>query len=105
MSNEHGPWTWVGVTNCDSGWGHYCVAPVGSDKQVCIISNQPLSVARLIAAAPALLKVAEAVEWMDVAAGQGECMTICPWCENEKHEGHAPDCIRQAAIAQARGGE
>ena len=54
----------------------------------------------MIAAAPDLLRVLEAVEWVyNSREGQGECQ----WCRELERDGHAPDCQRQAAIAKARG--
>lgn len=73
--------------------------------------NEAEQRAHIIAAASALLKVAEAVEWVEARRlrydredGEEEyTVSVCPWCQQEDWDGHAPDCIRQAAIAQARG--
>ena len=56
-----------------------------------------------IAAAPQLLEALEAVEWVS-DDNYPEQPPGCPWCGNYRRNGHAPDCLRQAAIAAARGG-
>ena len=60
--------------------------------------------AALIAAAPDLLALVEAIEWLEHTPW-GESFTIhgCPWCHEAQWDGHADDCKRQAAIAKARG--
>ena len=53
-------------------------------------------------AVPDLLKVLEAVEWIE---GPEQCPDdYCPWCGNmEFQKEHAPTCERQQAIKKARG--
>lgn len=63
----------------------------------------------LFAAAPDMLKVLEAVEWVDINThtdGTGyDSHYICPWCGNSSKEGHAETCKRQAALKKAQGGK
>jgi hypothetical protein len=43
----------------------------------------------------------EQVEWVGEACGVfGEC----PWCLNDRLEGHKLDCARQSALGQSEGG-
>lgn len=56
------------------------------------------------------LKAVEWVDGQDAAAGMGgEMEQVCPWCSKvgttDDGWAHEPDCIRQAAIAKARGRE
>jgi hypothetical protein len=37
------------------------------------------------------------VEWFDTT-GPDYPGEYCPWCDNDYHDGHAPDCPRQAAL-------
>ena len=57
--------------------------------------------AALLAAAPLLLAALEAVEWAE-SPFVDALEPFCPWCCCVT-EGHKPDCVRQAAIAAARG--
>ena len=58
--------------------------------------------AELAAAAPDLLAVLEAVEW--VADPDDPKRVYCPWCGNyRKPYGHSPECEREIAIAKAKG--
>ena len=42
----------------------------------------------------------EAVEWVfDPVLEELQC----PWCKKYKCQGHAPDCLRQAALKKTRG--
>ena len=55
----------------------------------------------VIAAAPELLELVQAVEWVvDENFPDGE---VCPWCGNYQFIGHAPDCPRQRALKKALG--
>ena|SRR5262245_9749180 len=45
-----------------------------------------------------LRAVVEQVEWVYHDAGYCEC----PWCHNTPEETHKPDCVRQAALSEAR---
>jgi hypothetical protein len=45
-----------------------------------------------------LLEVVKAIEWK-----MGRSGWRCPWCGNLQEQGHAPDCLRQVAIAAAEG--
>lgn len=65
-------------------------------RVICEFVNATDEEALLIAAAPDLLKALEAAEWFEDEFGRW-----CPWCEHRSNEGHAPDCLRQAAIAKA----
>ena len=56
--------------------------------------------ALLWAAAPDLLAALRAVEWVGTGWGQEY---ECPWCNGRRDEGHAQDCLRQAATKKARG--
>jgi hypothetical protein len=51
-----------------------------------------------LAAAPDLLALAEAVEWVDIA-NRG---LACPWCGG-KYPQHQPSCPHPRALAKARG--
>ena len=42
-------------------------------------------------------ELVEVVEWVQDAYNVS---ALCPWCDNERVSGHAPDCPRQAALAQ-----
>jgi hypothetical protein len=53
---------------------------------------------KLIAAAPDLLEVLRAVEWLDDRG-----IFYCPWCDYLRDSGHSEDCPRQQAIAKAEG--
>jgi hypothetical protein len=44
-----------------------------------------------------LRKVIEQVEW--VYSSDEMDQYVCPWCDQYKVNGHAPDCSRQAALA------
>ncbi len=65
-----------------------------------------------------LLEVCEKVEWICDPVFQDENIKFCPWCfgikpdqwnvnfkaqELEVNIGHSEDCLRQAAIAAAKG--
>ena len=52
--------------------------------------------ARLIAAAPALVALVNAVEWVRDVEGNFHC----PWCYALKEIDHFEDCKRQQALAQ-----
>jgi hypothetical protein len=41
-----------------------------------------------------LEEVLEAVEWMPAPGS----VIRCPWCGNERQQGHAPDCARQGGL-------
>ena len=52
----------------------------------------------LIATAPALLALVEAVEWIHLTWGG----MMCAWCKGI-YPNHASDCSRQRALAQVQG--
>ena len=62
--------------------------------------DEQVANAYLFAAAPELLIALKRVEWIDDGDSMGK---HCPWCGWYEHAGHADDCLRQFAIAKARG--
>lgn len=60
----------------------------------------------LHAAAPALLAVLEAVEWVFYGDYEGVTEHTCPSCLNFRYKaGHDPDCQLDAALKAARNKE
>ncbi len=60
--------------------------------------------ANLIAAAPDLLDTLERVEWISEWANiEYHGKRSCPWCHRLEDMGHAADCLRQLAVAKAKG--
>jgi len=57
--------------------------------------------ARLIAAAPDLLALVDALEWARSAMYSKNF--YCPWCLHYRENGHASNCPRQAALAKVEG--
>ena len=58
----------------------------------------------LMAAAPIMRTVLESVEWVFIdESSSGKSLYLCPWCKQWKHQGHASDCQRQAALSKAKG--
>ena len=92
---EHtpGPWEWDYNETVIADEG-LVIAKI--DPNRALLLKYTLANAALIAAAPDLLALVEAVEW--------DWDDICLWCGNEKRYGHADDCPRQCALARARGG-
>lgn len=46
-----------------------------------------------------LLATLEAVEWMR----QEGIGNVCPWCERDDFDDHAPDCQREVTLAKVKG--
>jgi len=103
-------WKWVDNGLLDTEAGDYILwatMPVPDDAVVCVKPEYE----NMIAAAPLMLAALEAVEWVDgqePAPGMGGMMEqVCPWCDkvgtSDDGWAHNPGCIRQAAIAAARG--
>ena len=98
MAHTPGPWV---------ASGGY----IGTDKELSTIIATVWNAedAPVLAAAPLLLAALKAVEWVDgpeTAPGMGGMMEqVCPWCDKVAGDdwAHNPGCIRQAAIAAARG--
>ena len=93
MGHTPGPW-WA-----ESGVIHAKGPKWTPDNHSCVHVPQNFDDIALISAAPLLLAALESVEWTFDAYGN----ELCQWCMNERMEGHAHDCPRQAAIAAARG--
>ncbi len=56
---------------------------------------------RLTEANRVLREALEAVEWV---YDEPSDRTVCAWCGGRKgYQGHSPDCLRQRALAQAKG--
>jgi len=92
-------WKWVDNGLLDTEAGDYILwatMPVPDDAVVCVKPEYE----NMIAAAPLMLAALEAVEWVQDPIGS---VAYCPWCDNIEPQGHKPDCVRQAAIAAARG--
>ena len=107
MAHTPGPWTAYSyaintklITICGAE-GHV----------VCNVVDGHRGNAAVLAAAPLLLAALKTVEWVDgqePAPGMGGMMQqVCPWCDKvgTSDDGweHNPGCIRQVAIAAARG--
>ena len=81
----------------------------GTTEVVCNVVDGHRGNAAVLAAAPLLLAALESVGWVDgqePAKGMGGMMEqVCPWCDKVAGDdwAHNPGCIRQAAIAAARG--
>jgi hypothetical protein len=54
--------------------------------------------ARLLAAAPEMLDVILAVEWVGKFSHE-----YCPWCANPRQVGHRNDCARRVLLEQIAG--
>lgn len=54
----------------------------------------------VVAANERLIMALEAVEWVKDRYYKAD---FCPWCQEFRLAGHAPDCRRQRALAEARG--
>lgn len=68
----------------------------------------------LVAAAPELLEALEAIEWVGIQITNWGSSPYnspvdespddwCPWCGAARIQGHYEECVRQAAIAKAKG--
>ena len=88
-----GPWKSVRYGNYVSGRSYSVYAESGEAITGCGCVLQTEANAALIAAAPDLLALVEAVEF--------DADGFCLWCGGW---GHAPDCPRQRALEQAQGG-
>ena len=64
----------------------------GSLARSCEICERDGVIARLSAAL-------QAVEWMNEF--DNDAPRWCPWCDNWQHDGHKPNCQRQAALDAA----
>jgi len=103
MGHTPGPW-WA-----ESGVIHAKGPKWTPDNHSCVHVPQNFDDIALMSAAPLLLAALEAVGWVDgpeTAPGMGGMMEqVCPWCDKVAGDdwAHNPGCIRQAAIAAARG--
>ena len=52
-----------------------------------------------------LLALVEQVEFIQDRGPRNRDYDVCPSCDSWMRDGHAPDCLRQAAIAKVRGEE
>lgn len=81
----------------------------GLQGHVCKLSDYfPHDVTRangnVLAAAPDLLSVVEAIEWSaETDREEGGYEPACPMCGCAQFDGHQDDCPLQAAIKKARG--
>ena len=99
-----GPWDiYVGYVGTfirapkNDGFGRIVIAEMSADKA--FSQEEVRANAHLIAAAPQLLTVLEAVEWVG-----DKPYRFCPWCfAGENQEQHYPTCTRQAATKAAKG--
>ena len=95
MKYSPGPWE-VGINpdgdlNVHTGDAH-CIY-IGNMEGTCATCHAN---ARLIAAAPELLALVNAVEWVRDVEGNFHC----PWCYALKEIDHFEDCKRQQALAK-----
>ena len=100
MNHTPGPWKALRMGHEQiKGWY------VRSDDSVHITGwgsvTQTEANARLIAAAPLMLKELEAIEWVEMGTTEDEKpYIICPSCQHENV--HNVDCRLKAAIAAAK---
>lgn len=59
--------------------------------------------AHLISASKDLRRELEAVEWSDGYADDREWINMCPKCQWNEPDGHAPGCTLAAALAKSYG--
>lgn len=101
MAHSPGPWKAVryGQYVSKRSYSVYAESGEAITGWGCVLQTEANAV--LIATAPSLLALVEAVEWVE----DGDSLhQYCPWCGEYENYGHAPDCERQRALDQARRG-
>lgn len=88
---------WI-LTGLDTGWSEVAATDTWfrlfPDRDADFIAHARADVPALLDDIERLRAALDAVEWLPYSDG-----LRCPWCYGRKSRGHAPSCLRQAALA------